>query len=47
MKPILEPWPHLLKLFTAFLNAEDAIEAKAVSYNTNIPTCRCKLITDE
>ncbi len=28
---ILEPWPHLVKLFTEFLEPHDCLEAEAVS----------------
>lgn len=36
---ILQPWPHLLKLFTEFLEPQDCIEANAVS--PVLFTCMC------
>ena len=31
IKPVLQQWPHLLKLFMQFLDPRDAVQAKAVS----------------
>lgn len=31
IKPVLQQWPHLLKLFMQFLDPRDAIQAEAVS----------------
>ena len=32
IKPVLQQWPHLLKLFMQFLDPRDAVQAKAVSF---------------
>ena len=31
VKPVLQQWPYLLKLFMAFLDPKDAVQAKVVN----------------